>query len=43
MDHAGEGFNIAQAAMDQLTGGQAAALGRIDAGYTLVASSECGL
>ena len=31
IDHAAEGFNIAQAAMDTLTGGQAVALGRIDA------------
>ena len=36
MDHASEGFNIAQAAMDQLTNGQAVALGRIDAQYAQV-------
>lgn len=43
IDHAAEGFNIAQAAMDQLTGGQAVALGRIDASYAQVDASVCGL
>ncbi|KAL3420252.1 cerato-platanin [Phlyctema vagabunda] len=43
IDHAGEGFNIAQAGLDALTGGQAAAVGRIDATWTEVASSVCGL
>merc|ERR1711977_545420 len=43
MDHASEGFNIAQAAMDQLTNGQAVALGRIDAQYAQVDASACGL
>lgn len=43
IDSAVEGFNIAQAAMDQLTGGQSVQLGRIDAGYTQVAASDCGL
>ncbi|EMD63612.1 hypothetical protein GGP41_005742 [Bipolaris sorokiniana] len=43
MDHTGAGFNIAQAAMNQLTNGQAAALGRIDAQYQQVAVSNCGL
>lgn len=42
VDHAGNGFNIAKAAMDQLTNNQAAALGRIDAQYAQVASSQCG-
>ena len=36
-------FNIAQAAMDQLTNGQAVALGRIDAQYAQVDASACGL
>ncbi|CZS94690.1 probable SnodProt1 PRECURSOR [Rhynchosporium agropyri] len=43
MDHANEGFNIAQAALDELTGGQAVALGRIDAQYSQVDVSACGL
>jgi hypothetical protein len=43
MDHAAEGFNIAQEALDQLTGGQAVALGRIDAQWAQVDSSACGL
>jgi hypothetical protein len=43
MDHAAEGFNIAQAAMDTLTGGQATQLGRIDASYAQVDASVCGL
>ncbi|EMD92796.1 hypothetical protein COCC4DRAFT_50890 [Bipolaris maydis ATCC 48331] len=43
IDHTGAGFNIAQAAMNQLTNGQAAALGRIDAQYQQVAVSNCGL
>ncbi|EFW99471.1 epl1 protein [Grosmannia clavigera kw1407] len=43
IDHAGSGFNIAQAAMNDLTNGQAASLGRIDATATQVAVSNCGL
>lgn len=43
MDHANEGFNVAQAALDELTGGQAVALGRIDAQYIQVDASACGL
>jgi len=43
IDHASEGFNIAQAAMDQLTGGQAVQLGRVDAQWTQVDVSGCGL
>jgi hypothetical protein len=43
VDHADQGFNIAQAAMDQLTGGQAVALGRVDASYAQVDASVCGL
>ena len=43
IDHAAEGFNIAQEAMDQLTNGQAVALGRVDAEYVQVDASVCGL
>lgn len=43
MDHAAQGFNIAQEALDQLTGGQAVQLGRIDADYVQVDASVCGL
>ncbi|KAL2060243.1 hypothetical protein VTL71DRAFT_9638 [Oculimacula yallundae] len=43
MDHAAQGFNIAREALDELTGGQAVALGRIDANYWQVPASSCGL
>ena len=39
----GSGFNIALAAMNQLTNNQAEQLGRIDAQYAQVAVSNCGL
>jgi hypothetical protein len=43
IDLAVEGFNIALIAMNTLTGGQAEALGRIDATSTEVDLSECGI
>ncbi|ESK87449.1 cerato-platanin-related secreted protein [Moniliophthora roreri MCA 2997] len=43
MDVAGNGFNVAQAAMDELTDGQAVALGNIDVQATQVDASVCGL
>jgi hypothetical protein len=43
VDHAAAGFNIGKKAMDTLTGGQAAQLGRVDASYKKVANSKCGL
>lgn len=43
IDHAASGFNIAEAALNELTNGQAEALGRIDATAVQVAVSECGL
>ena len=43
VDHAGSGLNIAQHAMDNLTNGQAAYLGRVDAAVAPVDSSYCGL
>ncbi len=43
VDHAGNGFNIAQSAMDDLTNGQATFLGRIDAASVQVDKSRCGL
>ncbi|KAL0575661.1 hypothetical protein V5O48_006317 [Marasmius crinis-equi] len=43
IDHAGSGFNVAQAAMDELTGGQAVALGRIDVQSQRLSPSDCGL
>lgn len=43
IDHAAEGFNIAQEAMDTLTGGQAVQLGRVDAAWVEVDKSVCGL
>jgi len=36
-------FNIAQAALDDLTDGQAVQLGRIDAQWVQVDASVCGL
>jgi len=42
IDHADEGFNIAQEAMDELTGGQAVQLGRVNAEYVQVDKSICG-
>ncbi|RAL17782.1 allergenic cerato-platanin Asp F13 [Aspergillus homomorphus CBS 101889] len=41
IDAAPGGFNLAQAAMDKLTGNRAVQLGRITATYTEVASSFC--
>ncbi|KAH8816605.1 Cerato-platanin [Xylogone sp. PMI_703] len=43
IDHAAAGFNIGEQAMNALTGGQAVQLGRVDASYTQVAASVCGL
>ncbi|KAF2678142.1 Asp f 13-like protein [Lentithecium fluviatile CBS 122367] len=41
IDHTAAGFNLAKAAMDALTNGQAAQLGRVDAQYVQVANSNC--
>ncbi|KAF8894777.1 Asp f 13-like protein [Infundibulicybe gibba] len=43
IDHASPGFNIAEGAMNTLTGGQAEQLGRISATATQVSASACGL
>ncbi|KAI1203618.1 EC5 protein [Nemania serpens] len=43
VDHAAAGFNIALKAMNDLTNGQAVALGRIDATAVQVAASACGI
>ncbi|KAF9265884.1 cerato-platanin-like protein [Marasmius fiardii PR-910] len=43
IDHAGSGFNVAQAAMDELTDGQAVALGNINVQSTRLSPSDCGL
>ncbi|EON65870.1 hypothetical protein W97_05112 [Coniosporium apollinis CBS 100218] len=43
VDHAGTGFNIAMAAMNDLTNGHAYELGRIEAQSAEVPVSECGL
>ncbi|KAK2012197.1 cerato-platanin [Colletotrichum eremochloae] len=43
IDHAGSGFNIALGAMNELTNGQAAQLGRIEAQATQVGLNACGL
>ncbi|TFK45635.1 epl1 protein [Heliocybe sulcata] len=43
IDHANEGFNLSEEAMNDLTDGQAEALGRVDAQATQVDASQCGL
>ncbi|KAF7561293.1 hypothetical protein G7046_g2859 [Stylonectria norvegica] len=43
IDHADAGFNIGLDALNKLTNGQAAALGRIDATATQIAVKNCGL
>ncbi|KAF4626145.1 hypothetical protein G7Y89_g12017 [Cudoniella acicularis] len=43
IDHAAQGFNIAEEAMNTLTGGQAVQLGRVDAQWVQVDKSVCGL
>ena len=43
VDHAASGFVLSRAAMDQLTGGLATQLGRINADYTEVPASNCGM
>lgn len=43
VDHTDKGFNIAKAAMDDLTNGQAYQLGRIEAQTEEVVLSNCGL
>mgnify|MGYP000938733052 CR=1 FL=1 len=42
VDHAADGFNIAEEAMNQLTGGQAVQLGRVSATYADADPSQCG-
>lgn len=42
LDHAQDGWNIAHAAMDALTGGQSTMYGRIDATASPVESWRCG-
>ena len=43
IDTAANGFNIAQEALDDLTNGQAVALGRVPITANEVAASNCGL
>ncbi|KIJ31052.1 hypothetical protein M422DRAFT_61683 [Sphaerobolus stellatus SS14] len=43
IDVAASSFNIAQAALDELTGGQAVQLGRVNVTAVEVAPSACGL
>ncbi|KAG6816109.1 hypothetical protein H0H87_008566 [Tephrocybe sp. NHM501043] len=43
VDHVDAGFNIALAAMNELTGNQAKFLGRVDVAAAKVADSVCGL
>lgn len=43
IDYVGQGFNIAKAAMNNLTNGHAQQLGRVDATYAQVDLSKCKL
>ena len=43
IDHAAEGFNIGETALNELTGGQAVSLGSIDAQWAEADDSACGL
>ncbi|KAI0697243.1 Cerato-platanin [Cytidiella melzeri] len=43
IDTGGEGFNLSEEAMDQLTSGQARQLGRVTAGVAQVDNSVCGV
>ena len=43
IDHTATGLNIAKAAMNTLTNGQAVALGRVNAQVTKVGVGKCGL
>ncbi|PSR80301.1 hypothetical protein PHLCEN_2v6773 [Hermanssonia centrifuga] len=43
VDHTEDGFNISEEAMNLLTGGQAVAVGRVDATVAQVNASACGL
>lgn len=43
IDHTAAGFNINQKGLDALTNNQATQLGRVDAQYSQVALSNCGL
>lgn len=43
IDHSGDGWNIPQSAMDELTGGQAAQLGRVEAVAAIADNSWCGV
>ncbi|KAG8428197.1 hypothetical protein J3459_005983 [Metarhizium acridum] len=43
IDHAGDGFNIGQAAMNALTNGRAVEFGHVDATATPLTPQECGL
>lgn len=43
IDHAGEGFNIGETAMNALTNGRAAEFGHVDATVTPLTPKDCGL
>ena len=43
IDQAGDGFNIAQSALDELTGNRATEKGSVDASVTQLDASACGL
>ncbi|KAG4027703.1 hypothetical protein MFRU_028g01250 [Monilinia fructicola] len=43
IDHAANGFNIAESAMNTLTKGRAVELGNVDAEWALLTPEQCGL
>ena len=43
VDKSTVGFTVSEEAMDTLTGGQAAALGRVDVTFVSLSPSDCGL
>jgi hypothetical protein len=43
IDHAGDGFNVGQRALDALTNGRAVELGHVDAAVTPLTPRDCGL
>ena len=43
VDHAAVGFNIGRGAMNELTGGRAVEVGKVDAQWVEVGRNVCGL
>ena len=43
LDHAGDGFNISEEAMDELTDGEGIVLGHVDVDVVQLTSTQCGI